>query len=325
MRFALDDDALEVSAAVASFLTKECPPELVQAAFNAGGQGPADDLARSLGEMGVLGMLAPAGAGGAGLSMVAAAAVLAEAGRAAAPLPLTETIALAVPLLASAGDPTGILERVALDDERVAVAPCGVAPGASRAGWFLVGPDPVLYRRDEVTLERLDSVDRTRDLATVTPAGPGIVLEGRGPGMVERGAAAAAATLLGLGRGMLDQTVAYVKDRQQFGRPIGSFQAVKHRLADALLLLELAAPPVWAAAHALDTASPDLPRAASLAKAMASDAATATARAALQAHGAMGYTDQHPLHLWLKRTWCLAASHGTARWHRDRIAAALQL
>jgi alkylation response protein AidB-like acyl-CoA dehydrogenase len=119
---------------------------------------------------------------------------------------------------------------------------------------------------------------------------------------------------------MLAQTVAYVKERRQFGVPIGSFQAVKHRLADTLVGLELAAPTVWAAAHDVDVRSAHAGRSISLAKAMASDAATAAARTALQAHGAMGYTDDHHLHLWLKRTWCLAADHGTSAWHRSRIA-----
>jgi len=135
----------------------------------------------------------------------------------------------------------------------------------------------------------------------------------------EHPALAAAAQLVGLGQRMLDMTVDYVRERHQFGVPVGSFQAVKHQLADALKELSFARPPVWRAAETIE------PRDVSMAKAMASDAASFVARRALQCHGAIGYTVEYELHRFLKQTWVLARSFGDAAWHRDRIAKELQI
>ncbi len=135
----------------------------------------------------------------------------------------------------------------------------------------------------------------------------------------DRLALGAAAQLVGLGQRMLDMTVDYAKQREQFGVPIGSFQAVKHHLADALKDIAFARPAVRRAAATLD------PRDVSMAKAMASDAASVSARHALQCHGAIGYTVEHDLHRFLQRTWILARSHGDAAWHRERIAQLLEI
>jgi hypothetical protein len=129
----------------------------------------------------------------------------------------------------------------------------------------------------------------------------------------------AAAQLVGLAQRMLDLTVDYAKQREQFGVPIGSFQAVKHHLADALKEVAFARPAVWRAG-----ADPT-PVHVSMAKAMASDAASFVGRQALQCHGAIGYTVEYELHRFLKQTWTLARSHGDAAWHRERIARALEI
>jgi len=139
----------------------------------------------------------------------------------------------------------------------------------------------------------------------------------------DRGALGTAALLVGLGQAMLDMTVAYVRERQQFSVPIGSFQAVKHHLADAALALEFARPAVWRAAWSVAHHEPTCARDASMAKAMASDAAQLVGRKALQCHGAIGYTVEADLHLYLKRTWALARSWGDSAHHTDRVAAAL--
>ena len=112
-------------------------------------------------------------------------------------------------------------------------------------------------------------------------------------------------------------------ERRQFGVPIGSFQAVKPHLADARIALEFAQPLVARAAYSLSTADPDASEHVSMAKAQAGDAAELAARAALQCHGAIGYSSEYDLHLWMKRVWALAASWGDARWHRARVAAAI--
>ncbi len=127
------------------------------------------------------------------------------------------------------------------------------------------------------------------------------------------------AELLGLADAMITLTASYAKDRQQFGKPIGSFQAVKHLLAGAQVLLEFARPVVYGAAWALDHDAPDASRSASVAKAYASEAALEAARVSLQVHGAIGYTWECDLHLFLKRSWALAESWGSAADHRARL------
>jgi alkylation response protein AidB-like acyl-CoA dehydrogenase len=122
---------------------------------------------------------------------------------------------------------------------------------------------------------------------------------------------------------MLAMTVAYVSERRQFGVPIGSFQAVKHQLADALVELEFAKPLVWRAALSRSTGDPGASMHASMAKAVASDAAHTVGLAALQCHGAIGYTVECDLHLWLKRSWALRAQDGDAASHRRLVEAAL--
>jgi alkylation response protein AidB-like acyl-CoA dehydrogenase len=130
---------------------------------------------------------------------------------------------------------------------------------------------------------------------------------------------ASGAVLLGVADRLITMTAAYALDRIQFGVPIGSFQAVKHHLANALIGLEFARPAVYRAAYSLDQGDPEAGCHASMAKALASDAATAAARIALQVHGAIGYTWEHDLHLWMKPAWSLAAAWGDARHHRARV------
>jgi hypothetical protein len=141
----------------------------------------------------------------------------------------------------------------------------------------------------------------------------------------DRAALGTAAQLVGLGQAMLDLTVGYVKERRQFGVPVGSFQAVKHPLANGLKELSFARPAVYRAAYSVATADPRATRDVSMAKAMASDAASFVARVALQCHGAIGYTVEYDLHVWLKRTWTLSRAWGDSSWHRDRVARLLGL
>jgi len=232
-------------------------------------------------------------------------------------------------MVLAAGDPDGVLPQLVDGSLALTVASGSLCPASSTADLFIIDEPggAVLYRRDSVDVEPVASVDRTRDLGRVRArsdrsAGSGTRLPGSA---LDRAALATAAQLIGLGREMVRMTVEYVKQRRQFSVPIGSFQAVKHHLADATLQMEFAAPAVWAAAVALSEGSEQRSRSVSLAKAAASDASYAAGRAALQCHGAMGYTDEYRLHLWMKRAWCLAAAHGSAAWHRDRIGRELGL
>ena len=181
--------------------------------------------------------------------------------------------------------------------------------------------------RAAATVEPCASVDGSRALARVladaasgTPlAGP----DGAARCAFDRGALGTAAQLVGLARRMIDMTVEYAKERRQFGVPIGSFQAVKHHLADARIALEFARPLVYQAAWSLDEGEPDAPVHVSMAKATAGDAALLAGRTALQCHGAIGYSYEHDLHLFMKRAWALAAAWGDAAWHRARVGRAI--
>lgn len=342
MYFGFDEDQLALRDAVAGLLEKKVTVDYLQRAWRDPSAPEVWAVWQELCDMGVQGLMAPESAGGSGMDWTAMALVLAEAGRVALPLPILETAAVGVPLLVGAGDPRGVLPDVLRGDAVVTVAGAGPggqasaladdrdsagavpvpAPGSSRAHWFVLGDR--LYARDEVELTPVRSVDQTRDTALVVAAGPGTPLGPPG----DLGALATAAVLIGLGRALVRMTVDYVKDRKQFGVPVGSFQAVKHQLADSAMHVEFAAPAVWAAAWEASQSTigdAQLRRSVSLAKAMASDAAERAARTALQCHGAMGYTDDYHLHFWLKRVWCLAPSFGSARQHRVRLGRELGL
>ena len=135
----------------------------------------------------------------------------------------------------------------------------------------------------------------------------------------DRQALVAAAYLVGLARAMLDMAVQYAGVREQFGRPIGAFQAVRHPLADVATAVAHARPTVLAAAWALGSEAADRSVRCSAAKVLSSQAAEHAARVALQTHGAMGYTTEHRLHRWLHRTWEMSRAFGDPAWHRRRI------
>jgi alkylation response protein AidB-like acyl-CoA dehydrogenase len=139
----------------------------------------------------------------------------------------------------------------------------------------------------------------------------------------QRGVIGTAAVLVGLADRMLAMTVEYVQQRQQYGVPVGSFQAIKHALASALVAVEFARPAVLAAGWALAAGVPDADAQVGAAKVLASDAARLLARTSIQCHGAMGYTTEHDLQLFAKRAWALAPDWGSPGWHRARLASAL--
>lgn len=342
MHFGFDDDLLALRDATRDLLDKECPPATVRAAWDA----PPGSLDRGvwdrLAGTGVLATLVPEAGDGLGLDERALVLVLEEAGRAGLPHPLVESAAVAAPLVAGGpsgpGAPTpapgpgpaGIPDAHGLGMVATDLGGPHV-PCAADADWLLLrdAASGALHLVDPAAavLTPVETVDRARRVATVDwqPASGSLVTDD--PAAVDlafdRGAFGTAAVLVGLAQRMLDMTVAYVSERRQFGVPVGSFQAVKHHLADALKALAFARPAVHRAAHSLAIGAATRSRDVSMAKAMASDAARVVGRQALQCHGAIGYTVEHDLHLYLKRTWALAAAWGDAAWHRDRVARAI--
>ena len=178
-----------------------------------------------------------------------------------------------------------------------------------------------------VSIERESSIDPTRRLYSVRFGGIEVPAERTLPAdaddyfpVLHRVCVALAAELTGIAQRTMEMAVSYAKERQQFGRPIGSYQAVSHRCAQMLLETEGARSATYYAAWAADASPEDLPLAASMAKAYASDAGWRVASESLQVHGGIGFTWEHDLHLWLKRAKVDSALFGDAHWHRERVA-----
>ncbi len=337
MRFAFTEDQLMLRDTVRELFRRECSADKLRDVWQ-GSETRFADVWAKLADMGVITMLADDDAGGMSMTELDMVLILEESGRTALPDPLVETAAVAVPLLSELSD--DVPARATWLDAAGA-GKAIVAVGLDNASFVPFGAeaDLLLLRRgdelhavanDAVTAEPVRSVDHARPLATVTwePSADSLLLSGTAARLAcerayNRGTLGAAAQLLGLGQHMLDMTVAYVKERHQFGKPIGSFQALKHKLADTLIQLEFARPVVYRAAYSLAHGDADAAVHVSMAKAHASDAASFAAKAALQCHGAMGYSFEYDLHLWMKRAWALASAWGDARWHRRRVSQTL--
>jgi alkylation response protein AidB-like acyl-CoA dehydrogenase len=186
-----------------------------------------------------------------------------------------------------------------------------------------------------VSVEPVTTMDQTRRVATVrfadvsVPADGVVGGEGRGWSVLRRGLdralVAISAELCGVAQRALEMSVEYAKTRQQFGRPIGSYQAVSHKCADMLVAVESAKSLTYYAAWAVDNDVPEAPLAAAMAKAFASDAARQVTGNAIQVHGGIGFTWEHDMHLYFKRAKWGETTLGDAVFHRERVAQALEL
>lgn len=319
MDFAFSEDQFSFRDAVRDLLVRECPPSVVRDAWsNADGRsGRVWDL---LTEMGVLGLLAPEADGGMGLSMLDLVLLVEECGRSALPEPIIEHAVVVAPIIG------GLVSGARTATTFIGGAPFALYAGScevalvERDGRLFTVPGDALRLTSEAAIDgsrRLSALDWSDSDATEI-GGPV-----EAAAAFDRGALGAAAVLLGLSHRMLDMTVEYVSERRQFGAPIGSFQAVKHHLANARIALEFARPLVTRAAYSLSIGDPDSAVHVSMAKAQASDAAMLTAAQALQCHGAIGYSFEYDLHLWMKRAWALSSSWGDSRFHRARVARAV--
>jgi alkylation response protein AidB-like acyl-CoA dehydrogenase len=316
MRFSFSDEQLALRDAVADVLRTACPPSTVRAAWtNDTGRAPKAWVA--LAEIGALGAMAPETVGGLGLTEVDVVLLAEVAGSVALPEPIVDTMLVAAPWALVRGDETAVV----------------VVPESPLTAWadtadvvIAIAADGVrVAKRTECTLAVHHSVDGARRLFAVTlpadaaPARP--VAEAARA--FRRGVLGTAAQLLGLADRMLAMTVDYAREREQFGVKIGTFQAVKHHLANARIRLEFARPLVYRAAASLSVGDRDAGVHTSMAKVQAGDAARAAARAALQCHGAIGYTTEYDLHLFMKRAWALDAAWGDATWHRRNVGRAV--
>jgi alkylation response protein AidB-like acyl-CoA dehydrogenase len=284
-----------------------------------------------LAESGILSALIPEEHGGIALSPAHLSTTLAAFGRNAVPEPFLETSVIAASILTATSwaEAPSWLERIAGGDALVAIrmddAPHVAFAHDADLLLELRADDSVhAFTPDELDVRELASLDPLRPLAAVTPIGSGTALEVAADD-IERiraiAIAGAACMLAGASRRLLDLTVDYIVVRRQFDRPVGSFQAVKHKVADVAVMVDLAEA---AALSALDrVAEPDAFRRAAAAKAYAGDAAHLANLHALQLHGGIGFTWEYELHIWLKRVMSLSADYGTTRSLRRRLAADL--
>jgi alkylation response protein AidB-like acyl-CoA dehydrogenase len=282
----LTDDQRAFAASLHDLLAGAGTPSIARA-WAQGVPEPGLALWRRLGKLGVTALAVPAAHGGLEADRLDVVAAFEELGHHAVPGPLIETIVVA-PLIA----PQEWLERIAVGEALAAVAPSFL--DADVADLVLGGePGPLVV-----------GVDRTRRLHPI--AGE--------PELPDLAVLACAAQLLGLGQALLETSVAYAKQRVQFGQAIGRYQAIKHKMADVFIALEFARPLLY---HA------GTPRDVSAAKVACGDAAYLAARTALQVHGAIGYTEEHDLGIYLTKVRALLGAWGTATHHRDRIMASL--
>lgn len=358
MRFALTDEQRALQDAVGAYLRDKVGTSLARTMYDdpTADRAPAE-VWSALGAQGWLAVMVPEEHGGIGLGLLDAAVLARGFGAAILPAPWLSTVLLgeALRLAGSPEQQAALLPRLAEGEVRGAAAllrPGGTpdvagAPLATTAG-TLTGTLPLVEHGD--TAERVLVAGRDGSLALLDPRSPGVTvrvhdgldrstrvvtldldgapaepLPGASPAVVERllsvGAVLVANELAGLARRTLALTVDYDTTRVQFGKPVGSFQAVKHELADLHLAITFAEHAGYYAAHAADIDAPDAAQAVSIAKAKASDAAADAVGAMLQFHGGIGYTWEHDTHLFFKRAKRLQYAYGDASAHRERLAA----
>ncbi len=288
-------------------------------AWAAGDRKAVTKVYSQLADAGISGLLIDEAHGGSSAGAVEMVVAVEQLGRHCAPGPIVESVAV-LPILLRDADVTGPLNGLA--EGRLAtcaIAPLQpLAPDVESADVYVVS-DGVLSTATVLSTE--PSVDTTRTLSRVAP--DKTLASGVDPSdAVDAGALATAAELLGLGQAMLGLASEYAQSRKQFGRPIGSFQAVKHHLADVAIALEMARPLVHAAALGIDGQVPEetnVSRDVSAAKVAAADAAHLSARRSLQVLGAIGYTAEHDISLYITKTRALLSAWGSPAVHRRRI------
>lgn len=320
MQFSFSPDQLDFASGLREMLEREFMSDRLRAVWEAG-TGHDESLWARLAEMGVLAMLVPESAGGLGGDFTDTVLLLEELGRAAVPGPVLETMAVGAIALAETPWAAGVADgtvavTAALLGERY-------VPHLESSALLLFrrGHDVGVVEGSGLSRSTVVGIDGGRTLATVDIAPDlGQVLAVDCDRLADAGALAASAYLLGLSSRMLAIAGDYARDRKQFGQPIGSFQAVKHLMADALLKVEFARPAIYRAAWSFAHDLPERSRDVSMAKALISDAAQKAARSALQVHGAIGYTWECDLQLFMKKAWAMVPAWGSATWHRRRVA-----
>jgi alkylation response protein AidB-like acyl-CoA dehydrogenase len=353
MKFQLNDEQRALQSAVRAYLRDKLGPQQLRAFYDDGASdGVPAEAWKAFGEQGWLAVLVPEEHDGIGLGLLDAAVIATCFGAGTVPGPWLGTVLLgeAVRLYGSDTQRKALLPRIAAGEVKGAVAllkpgasptPAG-APATAQDGTLtgllelveyggvadtlLVAAQDGLYLVDRAatSVTEHQAMDRTTRLTNIALDGVrGERLEGSDDWqeLLDRAVVLAAADLAGIARKALSDTVEYDKTRVQFGKPVGSFQALQHALADVHLSATMAEYAATYAAHAYDIDAPDKQLAASIAKAKAGDAANAATSAMVQFHGGIGFTWEHDTHFYLKRCKRLEFSYGDSAQHRERIAA----
>ncbi len=335
MDFTFDDQQVSFRDAIRRFLVVEAAPEMLREIWETTKTGRSAELRSKLADQGLTALSVPEEFGGIGQTDLDWVLVHQELGYHGIPDSLTDTAYLGVYLLnhlpADLALKRAWLPRIAEGKARVAVGhPINpLVADAELADLLLLWHNDEIHAlsREQVELTINPSIDASRRLYQLqwTPSETSRICKasiGKAlwDGVIDRATLALAAQLLGLAHRMMDLGVDHAAQRKQFGKPIGSFQAVKHHMADVAVKIEFAEPVVYRAAYAITHGTANASEQVSHAKLAAGEAALLAARKSIQAHGAMGYTWEADLQMFMKRAWALDAAWGDRKFHKTRIS-----
>jgi len=343
MKFDLSEDQALLRQSTRDFLTTEWPLEKARAVMEHDPRGYDPAEWAHLAEMGYLGLMIPAGNGGQGLGAIELAIVLEEVGRACMPGPYLDAV-LAAALLADAHGQDALLADIIAGRKLVTIArddgpfsgshvtPVRCENGRVRGTKYFVPfaasadallattPDGIHLAHGPFAVEPLATFDLAQRFSAVTfdHAATRVGEAGLLERIDQLAAIGAAAALLGIMSRCLELTIEYVQTRKAFGRPIGSFQALQHRLADMLLKSESTRSAVYRAAWCYDTRAADTALACAAAKAYAGDASRLVCGESIQMHGGIGFTWELDLHFFFKRAKTLEQHYGSTEVQLER-------
>jgi len=328
MNFNFTEDQLQFKDAVKSFLADECTPKSIRdgwSANNSFNQNRWDNIA----ELGVLGSNLSEEDGGLGMDQVALTLMVEEMGYAGLPEPVAEQTFLIndlMPLLP--GNIKNEVDAIYQSGNQYIAVAHPLSPNPlflnNAEGLLLFNHDSYQFiLKEDLDFQPLASNDPSRELSIVNKVNKSIFssenFDVLNSAVSSRGSLMTAALLIGLAQKMLDLSSAYAVDRTQFGKPIGSFQAVKHMLADVAVAIEFAKPAIYRAAYSLSDQNPKSVLHCSHAKYMTARAAELACKNSIQAHGAMGYTWEMDLHIYMRKAWSLMACWGNEDKQQDTI------
>ncbi|MEA2143003.1 MAG: hypothetical protein QOI64_1433 [Solirubrobacteraceae bacterium] len=326
MNFDFTDDQQAIKSTARDFLASRFKLSKVRELAEAGEYD--DSQWKEMAELGWPGIFIGEDHGGQGLGVLELVILTEELGYVAAPTPFLSNAAAGLVIQEAGSDEQKErwLPGIASGESRgtVGVVSNGAAPlvpDADGASFIVLidGGSAAIVEPGGASIQPVEAIDNTRRYSRVSASG-GDALPGNVSGGLDRVAVATAGEIVGVGQRALEMAVEYAKDRQQFGRPIGAYQAVSHNCAQMLMEVEGSRSLTYYAGWAADHEPESLPLAASMAKAYASDAGFRVPARSLQVHGGIGFTWEHDLQFFLKRGTTDAHLFGTAREHRERVA-----